>query len=162
MWTVTKLATTTITVSMENQIDVIAQVGTSRVLVQHVDGGSPTLISTDLQLAGVDVTAGALLLHDGHRAEVHTFDESCGSMQLTARFEVHGGAMQALDTAEHKLEAGQTGRGAAVSASTVGASMALHEQCVYRTAPGCVEVCNWAGELASAQKSPTTCSQMDN
>jgi hypothetical protein len=124
-------------------------VAAGRVLVQRLDCSGPAgSVSTSLQLASIDVTAGALLLHDGWHAEILQLNSLDGSTTMAAQFEVPGLPLPGKAAA---------GSGAEADAERVGAlgvtvgpgdgrvSMALHGDCVYRTAEGRVEVCSWAG-----------------
>lgn len=124
------------------------QVAAGKVLVQRLDGTGPvTAVSTSLQLAGIDVTAGALLLHDGWHAEVLRLNGTDGSATPAAQFEVPG--LPVAGRAAGAAGAGDDGDGAPARVS-VGpgdgrVSMALHGDHLYRTAEGRVEVCSWAG-----------------
>lgn len=121
-----------------------------KLLVQRLDGSGPaTEVSTTLQLAGIDLTAGALLLNDGWRAEVVRVDELNGSSSVAATFEVQGLPTHAAKAA---AAAGAEDTASACQGVSVGAcdgrvAMALHADCVYRTAEGRVEVCSWAGRM---------------
>jgi hypothetical protein len=128
----------------------VLQVAAGKVLLQRLDGsGPPATVTTDLQLASIDVTDGALLLHDGWRAEVLRFNGVDGSATLAAQFELQG-----LPTQAKAADCTDSTDDRAAGVVMVGAgdgrvSMALHEDFLYRTAEGRVEVCNWAGESPS-------------
>lgn len=129
------------------------QVAAGKVLVQRLDGAGPVAeVSTTLQLAELDVTAGALLLHNGWRAEVLRINDGDGTSTLAAQFEVQGlsstTAAAEAASAEPTVSMDKAQCGAvAVGPGDGRVSMALHGECVYRTAEGRVEVCSWAGEL---------------
>lgn len=135
----------------------LLQVATGRVLVQRLAGsGSVATVSTALQIASIDITAGALLLHDGWHAEVYRFSDMDGSSSLAAQFEVQGLPTQGSTAALLADASNGTGSDQMHIGITVGAgdgrvAMALHGDCLYRTAEGRVEICNWAGEPALFQ-----------
>jgi hypothetical protein len=122
-------------------------VAAGQVLVQRLDGSAPAvMVSAKLQLAAVDVTNGALLLHDGCRAEVLRFNDEAGSTVLAAEFEVQSLPTQQAPSAAGSADAdGRAAGGVVVGAGDGRVAMALHGDCLYRTAEGRVEVCNWAG-----------------
>jgi hypothetical protein len=114
---------------------VATQASAGRVLVQATDGSGPAAtISTSLQLAGLDLTATAVLLHDGRQAEVHSISTADGSSSLLARW------------AAPALAPASPASGAASCCALPGCSMALHGDSVFRTAEGRVEVCSLQGE----------------
>jgi hypothetical protein len=123
------------------------QVAAGRVLVQRLDGSGPaTSVSTSLQLASIDVTAGALLLHDGWHAEILQLNSLDGSTIMAAQFEVPGLPLPGKAGAGTDADAEHAGGlGVTVGPGDGRVSMALHRDCVYRTAEGRVEVCSWAG-----------------
>ena len=90
---------------------------------------APARVRTQLTLAGLDVTPGALLLHDGTRAEVYCLTPD-NELELQTQFEGTGAAKQ--------------GRGA----------MAIRGESVYRTGQDCIEVCNMAGRAAVSLSCP--------
>jgi hypothetical protein len=81
---------------------------------------APARVRTQLTLAGLDVTPGALLLHDGTQAEVYLLTPE-NEVELQAQFGAAGSS--------------KNGRGA----------MAIRGESVYRTGQGCIEVCNLTG-----------------
>lgn len=92
-----------------------------RIHVESLQGTpqAPGRLSTTMQVAGLDVTKGALLIHDGRRAEVCKVSED-NSLTLVSKFEAPVGSGEQC-------------------------SMALYGDSVYRTAGSRVEVCNFAG-----------------
>jgi hypothetical protein len=131
----------------------LLQVATGRVLVQRLDGsGAVATVSTALQIASIDITAGALLLHSGWHAEVYRFSDMDGSSSLVAQFEVQGLPTQGSTAADASSGTGsdQVHTGLSVGVDDGRVAMALHGDCLYRTAEGRVEICTWAGEPALA------------
>lgn len=127
----------------------VLQVAAGKVLVQRLDGSGPaSTVTTNLQLASIDITDGALLLHDGWRAEVLRFNSVDGSTALAAQFEVQGLPMQGIAAAEgsNSADDDRAAGGVLVGVGDGRVSMALHGGSLYRTAEGRVEVCTWAGE----------------
>lgn len=136
---------------MLNILLMLLQVATGRVLVQRLDGsGTVATVSTALQIASIDVTEGALLLHDGWHAEVYRFSDVDGSSSLAAQFEVQGLQTQGSTAADASTGTGsdQVHTGITVGAADGRVAMALHDDCLYRTVEGRVEICTWAGEPA--------------
>lgn len=124
----------------------VLQVAAGQVLVQRLDGSAPAvMVSTKLQLAGVDVTNGALLLHDGCRAEVLRFNDAAGSIVLAAEFEVPGLPTQQAPSGGGASAEGRAARGVVVGAGDGRVAMALHGDVLFRTAEGRAEICSWAG-----------------
>lgn len=117
--------------------------------MQRLDGSGPAgSVSTSLQLASIDVTAGALLLHDGWHAEILQLNSLDGSTTMAAQFEVLGLPLPGKAAAGSGADADAEragGLGVTVGPGDGRVSMALHGDCVYRTAEGRVEVCSWAG-----------------
>lgn len=109
-------------------------------LLEQLDGAPrpPGRVTTALQLAGLDVTEDALLLHDGMQAHLYTVNKADNSVTELSQFESPGAPSDAVDSA---------GSGVAV-ASCVGrgCSMALYSDSVYRTADHKVEVCSFSGK----------------
>lgn len=135
------------------------QVAASKVLVQSLDGSEPAItVSTALQLSGLDLTQGALLLHDGWRAEVLRVSTD-GSTSLAAQFEVQGLPVNVQGSAAAAAEdyPDRTSHGVQVGNGDGRVAMALHGDCVYRTADGRVEVCTWAGELVTGMQCVSLC-----
>jgi len=127
------------------------QVAASKVLVQSLDGSEPAIaVSTALQLSGLDLTQGALLLHDGWHAEVLRVGTD-GSTSLAAQFEVQGLPVNVQGSASAAAEdyPDRTNQGVQVGNGDGRVAMALHGDCIYRTADGRVEACTWAGELVT-------------
>jgi hypothetical protein len=122
------------------------QESAGKVLLEQLEGPPrpPGRVSTTLQLAGLDVTANALLLHDGRQAHVYRISESDNSLTQLSQFESPGVPVAAdakQDTADGAA------RGVTVAGgSGGGCSMALYNDSVYRTAERRVEVCNLSGE----------------
>jgi hypothetical protein len=128
----------------------VLQVAAGKVLLQRLDGSGPAAtVTTNLQLASIDITDGALLLHDGWRAEVLRFNGVDCSTTLAAQLEVQGLPTQAKAADGSDSADDRAGGGVVVGAGDGRVSMALHEDSLYRTAEGRVEVCNWAGESTS-------------
>lgn len=107
-------------------------------------------VTTSLQLAGMDLSAGALLLHDGRHAEVHSISSVDGGTTLAALFEASWPA--ASSSGQAKPDQGAAGSTAAAAAASccadAGCCMVLAgAERVCRTAEGCVEVCDLSGML---------------
>jgi hypothetical protein len=116
------------------------------VLLEQLDGPPkpPGRLSTSLQLAGLDVTAHTLLLHDGRQAHLYRISESDNSLTQLSQFESPGVPI-AADTKQGTADGTAGGVTVAVG-SAGGCSMALYSDSVYRTAERKVEVCNLSGE----------------
>lgn len=120
-------------------------------LLEQLEGPPrpPGRLSTSLQLAGVDVTAHALLLHDGRQAHVYRISESDNSLTQLSQFESPG-VPPAADGKQPAAVGAAGGSGLTVAGgSSGGCSMALYSDSVYRTAERRVEVCNLSGEPGS-------------
>jgi hypothetical protein len=125
------------------------QEAAGKVLLEQLEGPPrpPGRISTPLQLAGLDVTANALLLHDGRQAHVYRISESDNSLTQLSQFDSPGVPVAA--DVKQAAEEGATGGSSGVTVaggSSGGCSMALYNDSVYRTAERKVEVCNLSGE----------------
>jgi hypothetical protein len=98
----------------------------------------------------INIVSMSLLLHDGWHAEVYKFSDVDGSSSLAAQFEVQGLPTLGSSTADASSGTGsdQIHTGITVGAADGRVSMALHGDCLYRTAEGRVEICTWAGEPA--------------
>ncbi|WIA30074.1 hypothetical protein OEZ86_000169 [Tetradesmus obliquus] len=124
----------------------VMQESAGRVLLEQLEGPPkpPGRISTSLQLAGLDVTANALLLHDGRQAHVYRISESDNSLTQLSQSESPG--LPVAVDAKQTVEDGTTGCGVTVAGGNTGCcSMALYNESVYRTAERRVEVCNLSG-----------------
>jgi len=126
----------------------ILQVATSQVLLERMIGPPKPVarVTSSMQLTGMDVTNGALLLHNGQQAEVHKINEADNTTSLLARFEgsdvpaLGGGAAGGPPAGLPAVRISS----AAISCS----AMALHRDSVYRVAERRVEVCNLSGGAA--------------
>jgi hypothetical protein len=122
------------------------QESAGKVLLEQLEGPPrpPGRLSTSLQLAGLDVTANALLLHDGRQAHVYRISESDNSLTQLAQFESPGVPVAA--DAKQGTPDGAAGGVTVAGGSAGSCSMALYNDSVYRTAERRVEVCNLSGE----------------
>jgi hypothetical protein len=100
---------------------------------------APRLLGSCLAVAGVGVAAGALLLHDGRRVEVHALAEAAGGgAEVLGRFDLPADVSEGAG--------GCSGSGAGGGSS---GSLALHGEQVYRAAGTRIEVYSLAGEPAA-------------
>lgn len=131
------------------------QAGPGRVLIEQLSGPPKPVVrlATSLRLAGLDVTSGALLLHDGKQAEVHKISDVDNTTSLLSQFE--GPGLPVPDAAAANAE---TARVSAPGAASGACAMALYNDSVYRTAERRVEVCNLSGgPLLSSERHTGGC-----
>lgn len=120
------------------------------VLEQHGGAGGPKplgRVNTSLQLAGLDVTRHALLLHDGQTAQVFAISEADSSTSLLSEFAAGSAAPAGAAAAGggSGSVSGKHGSGLVVSCASSSCCMALFGDSVYRIAELRVEVCNLSG-----------------
>lgn len=118
------------------------QEAADRVLVEKLEGAPtpPGRLTTPLKLAGLDVTANMLLLHDGSRAQVYKINGSDSSLSLQSDFE-----SPAVASVEDNSGLTDSKGVTLTTGGAVGCAMALYNDSVYRTADRRVEVCNLSG-----------------